>query len=223
MDRAAARRLRLVRRAFALTVAGAAHVAILSLMALGLADRQARPPEPHGETRFVGVYMSVRGPEAALSKRRLRRASPTRAAPPPSPRITPPSTTAPAVAASNGPADTRAQAAPDGEDARLRAALRSLAGCDYRDLSRLTEAERERCRQRLDQTAQQAHPLPPGPADPRKRALLDHEIRVDEAWRAYRRSNRMDDYPGLRTIIPALKPLFGDEPLQPSADGPGPH
>ena len=223
MGRTAARRLRLTRRIFALTAAGAAHVAVLGLMALGLADRQVRPPEPQGETRLAGIYISIRGPEAAQSKRRLRRTSPTRAAPPTRPRIAPPSTAAPAVAASNGSPGDRAQAAPDGEDARLRAALRSLAGCDYGDLSRLTEAERERCRQRLVQTARQALALPPGPADPRKRALLDHEARVDEAFRAYRRSDSMDDYPGLRTFIPALQTLFGDEPRQPSGDEPGPH
>lgn len=228
MDRAAARRERLMRRIFALTATCAAHIAVIGLMASSLADRQARPPEPDVEARLLSLYLSTPGPEGARSKRPHeppRRRPSARVAISPDLRVAP-RTAAPAAPASKGPiAEGATESQPRGpakdEDARVRAALRSLADCDYGALPNLTGAERERCRRRLDQATRQALALPAGPADPGKRALLDHEVRVDEAFRAYRRTPSPDDYPGLRTFIPALKPLFGDEPRLSPAKGSG--
>ena len=211
MDRAAARRVRLTKRLVALITAGATHVAVLGLLAQGLETEPVRRPEADVGTRLASLYAFAPGPEGARSKPRRE----ARLRPSAQTTISPELPTAPHAAAAPAIPDSRPQAATSGEADRLRAALRSLAGCDDADSLGLTDAEHERCRQRLDQATRQAPVLPVGPADPKKRARLDHEIRVDEAFRAYRRSSSPDDYPGLRTFIPALRPLFGDEPREP--------
>ena len=38
-------------------------------------------------------------------------------------------------------------------------------------------------------------------SDPRKRADFDKAANKDEAWRRYRDSTSMDDYPGLHTLL----------------------
>jgi len=208
------------RRVFALAAAAAVHIGVLSLIALSLPDQKQRPSELTVEMQAVGAYLSPADQShgASPAKRRRPDASPRSTTSPnvriasPAMAVAPPAPVATGLA--NRPAvDNRVQGEANGGDGGLQAALRSSIGCDYADLARLTPAEREHCQQRLGRAAQEARALPVGPSDPGKRARLDHEIRVDDAWRTYRRSNRMDDYPGLRTIIPALKPLFGDEPL----------
>lgn len=223
------------RRLFALAVAGAVHIGIVNLMALSLPDRQERPSEPPVELRAVGVYLSA-GRENHRVQAAPRRREMT---PKPDvwarPTISPTAKTSPASAAATPPASisgaplpaigNSVQGAAKSDDDRLRAALRSSAGCGY-ELTSLTEAEREHCQLRLDRAAREARALPVGPSDPKKRALLDHEIRVDDAFRSYRASNRMDDYPGLATFVPmppSLKQLFRNgEPRQPSNDTPPP-
>ena len=225
----------LTRRFFALAAAAAMHIGILSLMALSLPDQKERPSELAVEMQTVGVYLSPtdKSPGASPAKRRREmtpqpyaRAHSTIA---PTARIASPAmAVAPPASVSGGLANKAAvnngvQGEASGGDGRVQAALRSSIGCDYTDLVRLTDAERERCEQRLGRAAQEARVLPVGPSDPKKRAILEHEMRVDDAWRSYRASNRMDDYPGLRTFIPALKPLFGDEPIKPADETPLPH
>lgn len=217
-------------RLFALALAVAAHVGVVGLMALSLPDQQKRSAEPPVEMGAVGVSLSA-GREKDRAPPAGRRREPTpkpgaraRATSPPAAGTSPSSAAAapPAAASGGSPRNTISQdveGAAKGDEDRLSAALRGSVGCDD-GLTNLTEAERERCRQRLGRAAQEAQALPVGPSDPRKRARLEHEMRVDDAWRSYRGSNRMDDYPGLRTFIPALRPLFGDEPIKPSDETP---
>jgi hypothetical protein len=216
-------------RLFALAVAAGVHVGVVSLMALSLPDRRERPFAPPVEMRAVGVDLSAgRENDRAQTARRRRETTPqagTRARPtmPAAPMSPASAAAAPPTLVSGGSSRNatgeEVQGAAKGDEDRLSAALRSSVGCDDA-LTHLTEAEREGCQHRFGRAAQQARTLPVGPSDPKKRALLEHELRVDDAWRSYRDSNRMDDYPGFRTFIPALRPLFGDEPRKPSDETP---
>lgn len=227
----------LTRSFFALAAAAAVHLGILSLMALSFPDQKEPPSEWTVEMQAVGVYLSPaeksHGTSPAIRRHEMT-PQPARARSTNSPnvRIAPPAmAVAPPVSASSGSASKQAvnngvQGAASGGDGRAQSALRSLTGCNYSDLTRLTEAEREHCEQRLRRAAEGAPVLPIGPSDPQKRAILEHEMRVDDAFRSYRASSRMDDYPGLRTFVPmprALKELLDHgEPRQLSDDAPPP-
>jgi hypothetical protein len=221
------------RRLFALAAAAGVHVGVVSLMALSLPDRRERLSEPPVEMRAIGVdlWASRENDRARPAKGRREttphagaKARPTTPAAPMPPAS---AAAAPPASASGGGARNAAgggvQGAATGDADRLRAALRGSVGCDD-GLTRLTATEREGCQQRFGRAAQEARALPVGPSAPKKRAQLEHELRVDDAFRSYRANNRMDDYPGLRTFVPMpplLKQLFDNgEPRQPSDETP---
>ena len=105
---------------------------------------------------------------------------------PPAPPGAATTTAPPATAASAAPATPGAASGANG----LRDALRLGFGCAHPDAANLTPAEREACGRMAAGRG--------GPAfNIRPPAYIEHEGRVNEAWRNYRASNSSHDYPGL--------------------------
>ena len=83
----------------------------------------------------------------------------------------------------------------------VRKTLRAGIGCDHADFLKLSETERAACEHRLVVASPHDIAKVFVVSDPKKRAEFDKAANKDEAWRRYRDSTSMDDYPGLHTLL----------------------
>ncbi len=208
MGRGARGRGRLKSRLLGLASAAAVEVLFLGLLATGVHERQAFSSGPDIEVSLIRPDLPPVEPTRTPPPSQMR--GTRRRATPPSPEAGISASDVPGAPAAGERVSAQGEASP-GPDDRLRSVLRGSAGC-FGDWGRLSDSERQRCQNRLAKLRQDGPTLAAGPTDPRKAAILDHEVRANEAWRSYRGSTSMDDYPGMRVFVPALKPLFGDEP-----------
>ncbi|HEX4181512.1 MAG TPA: hypothetical protein VHY32_12045 [Caulobacteraceae bacterium] len=205
------RRHRRARRLIGLGAALAAHAVIFTALVLGVRLDPVPAPAPVIELQLLHPPIAaarMRQPPKIPAARHPAANSASTTARPASPAEPP------VIALPRNPEPGKV---PSDDAGAVQAALRTSVGCTHADLVKLTPAERERCQKLAHDRRQNTPTYALGPSDLAKRAALDHATRVSEAWRNYRNSYSTNDYPGLRTLIPALKPLFGDEPAPPSS------
>jgi hypothetical protein len=187
------------------------HVIVGAALILGLRTTVPFQP-PLTEIRLISpiaVGLEPRPlPAAAQHKRKPGKVEQRGTASSP-PATRPAATVTPAASPASTPSEPALSA-------DVGQALRAIVGCERPDVYGLSQAERAKCRDRFAAIGRSAPTYAVLPSDATEAAALEHSGRVNEAWRNYRAGD--GPYPGLRTFIPALRPLFGSEPIEPKAD-----
>ena len=182
----------------------ALHGLLLTLLALGVGSR---PPPPLPEARPIEVRLVRAPPIRPLDRPRPTRAPAAPAPPPPirpqtappqTPSLlsAPPATQPPAIVAGEG--NDLVGAVFDQRDPTHRS-LRATVDCAHRNPATLTEREAKGCGFKgRDGDAPVVAVLP---ANPETAAALQRAAQANQAWRTYKDSRRLDDYPGLLSAL----------------------
>jgi hypothetical protein len=204
-NRRTRRRRNLIGGAFS----GLVHVIVLAIVLTGL--RSGGGPQP-ARPIIVSIMPFTEHAPAFRTPELSRKVSPSEKAAPAQPRLTPFEPRGSAVGAGRVHANDGVpfRASPTAISEQVRAAL----SCRLLDRASMTDAQRAQCKD-VWQERPTNGPNYAVVSDPVKRAEYDRAARISEAFRSYRDSTSTTDYPGLRTVIPALRPVFGSEPIRP--------
>jgi hypothetical protein len=179
----------------AVGASAAVHLVVLTVVLLTIDTRQ---PDRGSPTIIVSLTPAIAPPERPKTVRPRSDARRRATAP-----LKPPAT-APLVQAAKGvvanTSNDQDVTAPQSE------ALGESVRCAHPDAFDMDPAERERCRQRDHDLARGAPTYAALPADPTKAAAFERAAGRNEAWRSYRGSRRMDDYPGLLSVFTGADP-----------------
>jgi len=183
----------------------ALHGLLLTLLALGVGSR---PPPPLPEARPIEVQLVRPPPIRPLSFPRPTRAPAAPAPPPPiKPRPVPPPQT-PTLPAAPPAAQPPAIVAGEGNDLvgavfdqrdPTHRSLRATVDCAHRNPATLTEREAKGCG--FSGRDRDAPAIAILPGNPETAATLQRAAQADQAWRTYKDSRRVDDYPGLVSAL----------------------
>jgi hypothetical protein len=186
-------------RAMLLAVGASAAVHFVTLMIV-LLTIETRQPDREPPTIFVHLIPWRTSPERT-KQIRSRSVAQRRATPALNPSSVSPTTVPAAGAAANTSVDQGVAA-----QESLRKALSESVRCAHPDEFEMDSTERERCRQFAHNLAKGAPTYAALPADPNKAATLERDERLNEAWRSYHKSRRLDDYPGLLSVFGGAEP-----------------
>jgi hypothetical protein len=176
----------------------ALHVLVLVPLALALRVTTLFPPAPTIDVQLVRMAPSRVEETPPPPKPTPKLSAKQHEAPPAPPPITIPVPPTPIAPVMDEATRQRLLAAPFGQRS-ASARLRAGAAC-VDDYVKLSEADRERCRQQVREAAANRGP-DTGEMDPARRSAFDEAKRSDEQWRRYRDSANMGGYPGVRNAF----------------------
>jgi hypothetical protein len=99
------------------------------------------------------------------------------------------------------PAPNEAIASGGADRQALHDALQAITGCTDSQMAKMSATERERCSRRFHGLGQGVQTAAVHAANPSTEAALQQEVHTNDVWRAYRKSRRLDDFPGWRNIL----------------------